>query len=174
MKKLLLIIMAMMLILTSCGQKQIDVKAEVKESPTVSVAKEGKTILHYQGYVTLEFSELKNAESVEVNNITFSENQNGKLTLHKGGNKIFEPDDIANIERDSQDTAKYSKYLFEKNDIVTKDKQSSVKLQYLISNVSVETPKDDLVRNVKLTMVVLNSNGKSIASKDVEFNLPLT
>lgn len=172
MKRIILITIAIMFILTSCTTKSLDVTPEVKESPTLSMNRDGKTTFNYQGYVNLKFPEMKNADSVKINNITYTENKNGMLTIHKGGKTTFGPDDVNNIEKEAQDKNKFSDYTFSKSDIEVKDKTSTVKLQYLISSVSPDVKKEDIARTVKATMTVLNSDGKTIGKKDIEFKLP--
>jgi hypothetical protein len=174
MKRIILITLSIIFILTSCAPKTIDVDTVVKEDSTLSMAKDGKTTFNYQGLIDLKFSEIKNTDSVKINNISFSENQNGMLTLHKGGSGVFGPEDVNNIEKDAQDNNKYSEYVFNKDEIEVKDKIAVVKLRYLISSVSPDIKIEDIKRTVKLTMTVLNSKGKTIATKEVEFNVPQT
>ncbi len=172
MKRIIFIMIAIMFILTSCTTKTLEVTPEVKEDSTLSMLKDGKTTFNYQGYINLKCPQMDSADSVKINNITYTENKNGTLTVHKGGNDTFSPDDITNIEKDAQDKSKYSEYTFSKSDIEVKDKTSTIKLQYLISNVSPDVKKEDIVRTVKMTMTLLNGKGKTIGTKDVEFKLP--
>lgn len=173
MKKLVPVILTLLLILTSCfGVSNLTVTTKNTDAPTVTMPKDGKSEFNYQGFVELSVSGLTGVSNIQLTNVKFTDNKNGIPTLHKAGKTFFNPNDIKKIEAEVNAGNKFDAYKFTAADIVQKGETSTIKLQYLILDVSPDIKKEDIKRQVTMDLECQNSKGGKMASTNVEITIP--
>jgi hypothetical protein len=172
MKRIFIIFTCILLFLFTSCTKSITLDSKVTAAPTISMNNDGKTLFQYQGFIDLDLN-VTGISKVEIKNPEFSKNEYGIPTLHKGGITYFNPNDVNNIKTELNNGVTYGNITFYKTDIVSKSTTiSTVKLQYLIIDVSPDVKAEDIKRKLSFKLECYDDKNKKNVSQPVEITVP--
>ena len=145
MKKIKLLILLSLLLLTACSSTNITLSTKNTRLSTITIRKAEKSLFNYQGIAQMDIKGLTNVASVLVKEINYSSNQNGTSVLLKGDGKSLNVAEIKEIQSSISKGKKFDKIVFSNSDIVRKGGEFSIRFQYLI----LDTPAESKERRSK-------------------------